>query len=443
MMSAAISRRAAVKRRRQIQVDVQRVVDQEYGNSKRRKLCMPIVNSAGTNTVDSASGLPPTSSTPLSPLPQQQLAVGGIDVKADTPNANFRSIGPYRLVGPLEDNPKVFTAVDTRHDGRLVICRRLDRSKYERMMQLSNRLQSGPDAVSGDEEEDNRRASEQIFPPTSEIIVGDDGYFYYFEPKDFGSLHAYVVERKRLSERECLPFFRQIVRLLVYCHQRRVVLRDLKLRKFVFADPERLTIRLDGLDEVYVCPDRKEEGDDGQDDDKISDRHGCPAYVGPEILDLYQKSYSGRAADMWSLGVLLYVMLYGRYPFYDTTPARLFAKIRHAQIHLTDENGVSFEARLLIRCLLRRDPSERPAASEILAHSWLQSGDRCKTPIRPYAILNTATGVRLALTTDRDVNDQCVPSVDVNGNSKSGKTGNGIVGGRRRVGSSSESTVPN
>nr|XP_025035390.1 tribbles homolog 3 [Pelodiscus sinensis] len=94
-------------------------------------------------------------------------------------------------------------------------------------------------------------------------------------------------------------------------------------------------------------------------DDSLSDKHGCPAYVGPEILSA-KNSYSGKAAAVWSLGVVLYTMLVGRYPFLDTEPATLFSKIRRGFFSIPE--GLSPQARCLIRCLLRKNPSERLTA---------------------------------------------------------------------------------
>jgi len=406
--------RVAIKR--QMEVDIQRAAD-ELSNSKRQKLNLTTSNGAESNPSPASSKC-----APLSPLPEKREGTSDAIIKK--PIQNVQSIGPYRLLAPLEENPNAFTAVDTRRDGRLVICRRLDRSKYTHMMQLSHRLTSAVNDITVEDEEASKRAYQQIFPATSELMTGDDGHIYHFEPKNHGSLHAYVVQRKRLSEQECLWFFRQIATLLVYCHRRGVVLRDLKLRKFVFADAEQRTIRLDSIDELFVCPEKNVSDDEeGGYYDKISDRHGCPAYVGPEILDLNQKAFSGWAADMWSVGVLLYVMLYGRYPFYDTTPARLFAKIRHAQIHLVEEAAVSYEARSLIRCLLRRDPTERPSSMDMLAHPWLQSGDRFKYTARRHcgSVINTPTGLRLVLV-EKDVDtDQCVPTVNMEKHDQSNK----------------------
>lgn len=377
----------ATKRRR-VETDLQRILLET--STKRQKLSNP-------------SSINPNKCAPLSPLPPTTTQSSSIDKKSQI------SVGPYKILAPESENSQTYTAADTRVDGRLVICRRLDRSKYVHLMNLAHRLSGGDFEDDADE---RRETYEQIFPSGSEMLRGDDGHFYYFEPKNFGSLHSYVVERKKLSERECLRFARQIIRLLAFCHRRRVILRDLKLRKFVFSDRERTKIRLDGVDELFVCP-RKNgdvDGDDDRECDQIGDRHGCPAYVGPEILDLTQKSYSGRAADVWSLGVLLFVILYGRYPFYDTTPARLFAKIRHAQIHMLDEAGISFEARTFIRCLLRREPDERPTAVEILAHPWLQSEDRVKASSSQRSSIPSCGSRR---PWQNPEGDQMVPSVDL------------------------------
>lgn len=66
----------------------------------------------------------------------------------------------------------------------------------------------------------------------------------------------------------------------------------------------RTTLKLESLEDAVVLDDPEE--------DLLQDKRGCPAYVSPEILRAH-RTYSGRAADMWSLGVILYTMLVGRY----------------------------------------------------------------------------------------------------------------------------------
>ena len=134
---------------------------------------------------------------------------------------------------------------------------------------------------------------------------------------------------------------------------------------------------------------------DDQLDDRMIDKHGCPAYVSPEILDP-NKSYSGKAADVWSLGVMLYTILVGRYPFHDRDPTALFMKIRRGEFTIPD--FVTSRPKCLLRNLLRRDPSERLSASEILQHPWFQCLHR---------------STNSASKTDSKNQDQLVPNIEL------------------------------
>ncbi|XP_025090474.1 tribbles homolog 2-like [Pomacea canaliculata] len=197
---------------------------------------------------------------------------------------------------------------------------------------------------------------------TTEVVLGESRAYIFFH-KNYGDLHSYVRQKKRLREDEAQHLFRQIVDAICHCHDNNVILRDLKLRKFVFIDPERTTLQLEGLEDAVVLSE--------EDHDVLKDKHGCPAYVSPEILFSSEAGYSGKLADVWSLGVMLYTMLVGRYPFHDPQPMALFGKIRRGQFHIPD--SVSPKAKCLIRCLLRRNPAERLASNEIISHPWFRS----------------------------------------------------------------------
>lgn len=71
-----------------------------------------------------------------------------------------------------------------------------------------------------------------------EVILGEK-FLYLIFPPSHGDLHSYVRQRKRLKETEARKLFQQIVETVQACHEQGIVLRDLKLRKFVFADPQR------------------------------------------------------------------------------------------------------------------------------------------------------------------------------------------------------------
>lgn len=195
--------------------------------------------------------------------------------------------------------------------------------------------------------------------PLHEVVLGEE-YMYLVFPGSSGDLHSHVRSRKRLRETEARRLFRQVAEAVAACHERGVVLRDLKLRKFVFSDSSRTELKLESLEDAVVL----EDGDD----DVLQDKRGCPAYVSPEILRSHAR-YSGRAADMWSMGVILYTMLVGRYPFNDAEHANLFVKISRG--HFIIPECLSSRAKCLIRSLLRREPQERLTASDVLIHPWL------------------------------------------------------------------------
>ncbi|XP_055300286.1 tribbles homolog 2-like [Sitodiplosis mosellana] len=199
--------------------------------------------------------------------------------------------------------------------------------------------------------------------PLHKVIQGSSQTYLFFTPSQ-GDLHSYVRVRKRLREPEAKRLFRQMCEVVKSCHEQGIVLRDLKLRKFVFADAERTHLRLESLEDAVVL--------DNPNEDLLQDKRGCPAYVSPEILKA-NTMYSGKAADMWSLGVILYTMVVGRYPFNDSEHASLFAKISRGQFLVPD--CLTSKARCMIRSLLRKEPEERILSEDILLHPWMNTDD--------------------------------------------------------------------
>ncbi|RWS26012.1 tribbles 2-like protein, partial [Leptotrombidium deliense] len=199
------------------------------------------------------------------------------------------------------------------------------------------------------------------FNSVQHVFIGPEKTYILFS-RSYGDLHSYVRTEKRLKEPEAAKLFYQIASIVADCHRNGIVLRDLKLRKFVFKDAERTQLKLETLDDAIVL--------ENSEDDRLSDKHGCPAYVSPEILHASRGQYSGKTADCWSLGVILFTMLVGRYPFHDNDPSLLFCKIRRGSFHIP--NSLSPLAKCIIRSLLRRDPSERLTAEDLLDCKWFK-----------------------------------------------------------------------
>ena len=102
---------------------------------------------------------------------------------------------------------------------------------------------------------------------------------------------------------------------------------------------------------------------------------GTPGYVAPEILE--GKSYDTQA-DMWSLGVIVYILLGGYPPFIEQNQRELFRKIRKGQYEFHEEywGQVSDDAKNLIRALLSVDPTKRYDANGAIANKWIGADDQ-------------------------------------------------------------------
>uniref|UniRef100_A0A8C4NNX2 Protein kinase domain-containing protein n=1 Tax=Eptatretus burgeri TaxID=7764 RepID=A0A8C4NNX2_EPTBU len=314
---------------------------------------------------------------PLSPGLGSPSAHGAESPTADGCWHGVSRIGEYLLVGNVIPG-HTCRALHTISGDELV-CKVYDVKNYRDLMEAHYRL-----------------APHRNINPVADILLGDHWAYVLYEASR-EDLHAYVRSCRHLPEDEAARLFEQVLVAVAHCHSAGVVLRDLKLRKFVFRDPFRTELKLESLEDAFVLSD---DGGikDGGGDDSLSDKHGCPAYVSPEILSTGSGgTYSGRAADMWSLGIMLYTMLVGRYPFQDAEPAALFQKIRRGQFALPE--GLSARARCLVRSLLRRDPAERLSAQQALEHPWFQEA-------------NVGTLVRISGLREQDVVDQLVPDIN-------------------------------
>ncbi|EFO24120.2 CAMK/TRBL protein kinase [Loa loa] len=231
----------------------------------------------------------------------------------------------------------------------------IDSEQYMKLLTIASRLNEAKNYWKYEDLEEMR---EFVLSSGTEVCADNDGQRFMFSNWQYGTLHSKVQAGKvKLSESEAFSLFSKIVRGIAFCHACGIVVRDVKLRKFVFTDKQMTQLRLRDIFDVFVCEDIK--------DDRLRDRHSCPAYVAPEILK-DSPEYAGRPADIWALGVLFYVLLFGSYPFNDTTPQRLFYRILKAKFNIPSQIPISQTARALIFGMLRKEPSERPTAEQLL-----------------------------------------------------------------------------
>ncbi|GLC45677.1 hypothetical protein PLESTB_001317600 [Pleodorina starrii] len=200
---------------------------------------------------------------------------------------------------------------------------------------------------------------------TIKDVFEDRGYVHLVEELcTGGELFDSIIERGHYSERDAAATFRCIASAVAHCHNMGVMHRDIKPENFLLSRPSPESAVVKGTDfglSVFFS--------EGQ---VFSQVVGSAYYVAPEVL---RKRYDKRA-DIWSLGVLLYILLCGVPPFYAETERGIFAAVLSREVSFQGEvwAAVSEGARDVVRRMLVRDPSLRATAAEVLAHEWVREG---------------------------------------------------------------------
>ncbi|KAI9267015.1 kinase-like domain-containing protein [Helicostylum pulchrum] len=153
-------------------------------------------------------------------------------------------------------------------------------------------------------------------------------------------LFNYIVEKGRMAEDDARRFFQQIICAVEYCHRHKIVHRDLKPENLLLDANNNVKIADFGLSNIMT------------DGDFLKTSCGSPNYAAPEVIS--GKLYAGPEVDVWSCGVILYVMLCGRLPFDDEYIPTLFKKI-NGGIY-TMPSYLSADTKVLLTSMLVVDP---------------------------------------------------------------------------------------
>ena len=191
-----------------------------------------------------------------------------------------------------------------------------------------------------------------------------------------GELFDKIQKSNFFSENMAANYMLDIVSAVKYCHDVHIVHRDLKPENILFESLDneaRLKIIDFGTSQHFEA------------NKKMRNFIGTAYYIAPEVID---KKYDEKC-DVWSLGVILYIMLCGLPPFNSRGESEIYEKIKKLPVSFKGEvwNTVSDEAKLLIQKMLRKDPTTRIPISEVLSDPWIQNRAHNRVPDRPVAKL--------------------------------------------------------
>jgi len=179
-----------------------------------------------------------------------------------------------------------------------------------------------------------------------------------------GELFDRIIDAGHFTEVQAAICMQHMFRALYYMHESKICHRDLKPENFLFTtkDPiDKSTLKV--IDFGLAC-----QFEPGQ---VLSTKAGTPYYVAPQVL----LGKYDQASDLWSLGVIMYVLLCGYPPFHGDTDADVLAKVRLGNFHFAaaDWKNVSEDAKQLIRMLLKMNPRDRFTAEQALNHVWVRN----------------------------------------------------------------------
>ncbi|TKY87650.1 hypothetical protein EX895_003231 [Sporisorium graminicola] len=209
-----------------------------------------------------------------------------------------------------------------------------------------------------------------------EMMIHTNHYYMVFEYVNGGQMLDYIISHGRLRERSARKFARQIGSALEYCHRNSIVHRDLKIENILISKTGNIKIIDFGLSNLFSPHSH------------LSTFCGSLYFAAPELLNA--KVYTGPEVDVWSFGIVLYVLVCGKVPFDDQSMPALHAKIKRGQVEYPA--WLSGECKHILSRMLVTNPANRATLAEVLAHPWMVKGYEGapdphlpeRTPLRPH-----------------------------------------------------------
>ena len=193
-----------------------------------------------------------------------------------------------------------------------------------------------------------------------EVMASKTKIYFVMEHAKGGELFNKVV-KGRLKVDVAWKYFQQLISAVDYCHSRGVCHRDLKPENLLLDENENLKVSDFGLSALAESKCQ---------DGLLHTTCGTPAYVAPEVIN--RKGYDGIKADIWSCGVILYVLLAGHLPFQDTNLMEMYRKIGRGEFKFP--KWFAPDVRRFLSRILDPNPKARISMAKIMESSWFKKG---------------------------------------------------------------------
>lgn len=193
-----------------------------------------------------------------------------------------------------------------------------------------------------------------------EVMASKTKIYFAMEYVKGGELFNKVA-KGRLKEDAARKYFQQLIAAVDFCHSRGVYHRDLKPENLLLDEHGNLKVSDFGLSALF-----ESRGQDGL----LHTTCGTPAYVAPEVIN--KRGYDGEKADVWSCGVILFVLLAGYLPFHDSNLMEMYRKISKGEFKCPQ--WFPPEVKKLLSKILDPNPSTRMTLSKLMDNSWFKKG---------------------------------------------------------------------
>ena len=207
-----------------------------------------------------------------------------------------------------------------------------------------------------------------------EVMETSANVFLVMEYCSGGELYNHIVNHSKMKEAEARKYFRQIVFAVEYCHSKNVIHRDIKVENLLLDHNMDIKVADFGFTNNF------------KKDKKLMTWCGSPPYAAPELF--IGKAYTGPEVDVWSMGVVLFVLVCGELPFKGDTIKDVRKEVLKCEI--TFPSQVSSDCEHLIKKILVVNSESRYKIPEIMAHKWFKEGIDIQTERAKYKKLEAA-----------------------------------------------------